>query len=462
MIEIFRDYDIRAVADKELTDDLVSLIGKAFGSYLLNHGGATIVLGKDNRISSDRISETLITSLLSTGCNVINLGNTTTPIVCYAMQCLYGIDSNVMVTGSHNPAEYNGIKLQIGKEPFFGNELKSLETIILNKDFRIGNGSYSEVDIHPVYVKDIREQIQISRNIKVVLDCGSGNTCLIAPKLINDLGCEVVPLFCSSNGRFPGHHPNPAIKENMTYVVDAVQKTNSDIGIGFDGDGNRIGIIDDKGNYVSPDLILSLLAKSTLEELGPQIIVCEVKTSQVLEDVVSRYGGDVIMSKVGYPYLLHEMFTNNATIAGELTGHICINNPPFQYGDAIYVACKIIELVSKKQVPLSSLLSELPTYYSSNEIRIPCPNTKRMLVLEKAKEYFAKDYKLLLIDGIRVNFNNYGWALIRTSNTEPVISIRFEAKTTSDFERIRDILLLFFCKAELFVDPKAFDHNHNI
>jgi phosphomannomutase/phosphoglucomutase len=437
---IFREYDIRARAEEELTDEIVYQIGSAFGTYLSNQERRHVVLGRDNRLSSERIAGALTDGILSTGCDVIDVGETTTPVLCFSIAYLQ-VDGGVMVTGSHNPPEFNGIKLQVGERPLYGQTLRNLVQIIESSRFAQGNGSLSTQDVLPLYFKRVKERIGLQRPLKVVVDCGNGNTSLIAPRLFRDLGCDVIPLYCENDGRFPHHHPDPAVPDNLRDLMEEVKRRRADVGIAYDGDGNRIGVVDDTGCIISPDILLGLLARDILRQRGPVKIVCEVKASQALIEDVEKRGGTVVMCKVGYPFLLETMFTENAALAGELTGHICYNEGLFAFGDAVFVSCRLLELLSRTSRSVSQLLSDFPQYFSTPELRIPCSDDRKLEVVQEVRRYFGKRYKALTIDGIRIFLGNQSWALIRASNTEPVLSVRFEAKTESDLEHVKSIVV---------------------
>lgn len=436
---ILRDYDIRALAEEELTSDVVCQIGRAFGTHLIAQGSRRVVLGRDNRLSSERIAKVLSESILSTGCDVIDIGETATPLLCFSIAHLQ-VDGGAMVTGSHNPPEFNGIKLQVGDRPLYGECLKNLARIIDSGRFARGSGSLAATNVIPDYFRKVKERIHVARRLRLVIDCGNGSTCIIAPPLLKELGCEVIPLYCESDGTFPHHHPDPAVATNLKDLTEEVKRTRADIGIAYDGDGNRIGVVDDKGCIVSPDILLGLLARDIISQRGPIKVVCDVKTSQAVVDDVENHGGTVVMCKAGYPFVLEKMFAVGAALAGELPGHICFNEELFAFGDAVYVSCRLIQLLSQTPHTLSELLSDFPSYFSTPEIRIPCPDDRKFQLVQELQRYFGERYRTLNIDGIRVLFDNQSWALVRASNTEPALSLRFEARSRSDLESARSIV----------------------
>lgn len=345
-----------------------------------------------------------------------------------------------MVTGSHNPPEFNGIKLQVGDRPLYGEHLKSLLSIIDSGRFATGIGRLSGANVIPDYFRQVKERIHVVRTLRVVMDCGNGSTCIIAPLLLKELGCEVIPLYCESDGTFPHHHPDPAVARNLKDLTEEVKRTRADVGIAYDGDGNRIGVVDDKGRIVSPDIILGLLARAIMSQRGPVKVVCDVKTSQAVVDDIEKHGGTVVMCKAGYPFVLEKMFAVSAALAGELPGHICFNEDLFAFGDAVYVSCRLIQLLSETPHSLSKMLSDFPVYFSTPEIRISCPDDRKFQVVQRLQRYFGERYRTLTTDGIRVTFDNQSWALVRASNTEPALSLRFEAKSRSDLENARSVV----------------------
>jgi len=439
---IFREYDIRALADIELNNIVVEMIGKAFGTYLLRLKKNSIVMGLDNRLSSPRIFCMLKKGILSTGCNIIEIGETTTPVLSYALFHL-NAHASAMVTGSHTPAEYNGIKFQIDKRPLSGKALFHLFEMASEKDFILDTdtGKVSTFNITEDYIRFVESKIFISKSMKVVIDCGNGCAGKYILNILRELGCETIPLYCESDGRFPNHHPDPAVAQNLQDLCNEVRRVNADVGIAFDGDGNRIGVVDEEGIIVSPDILLGLFGREINNNKGTVTIVCDVKVSQGLLDDVERYGGTVKMSQTGYPFILQKIFEVNADIGGELTGHICFNEGTFVFGDAIFVACRLVELLSRTHLHLSELLADFSHYISSPEIRLPCSDQLKFEVVDKISRYFSQRYKYISIDGIRVLFDNGGWALIRASNTEPKISLRIEAKNIVDLLSIRTILI---------------------
>lgn len=439
-LRIFREYDIRALAEEELTDEVVYQIGRAFGTYLIDQRKSRIALGRDNRLSSERITRILTDGILSTGCNIVNIGETTTPILCFSIAFLR-VDGSVMVTGSHNSAEFNGIKLQIGNTPLFGQALKGLSKIIESNHFAQGKGRLSTQNVVPYYIQRIKERICLKRPLRVVVDCGNGNTGVLAPDLFRELGCDVIALYCDSDGRFPNHLPNPAVSSNLKDLIEEVKRKKADIGVAFDGDGNRIGVVDEMGRIISPDIVLGLLARDVLKQRGAVKVVCDIKASQALVEDVEKHGGTVVVCRTGYPFILEKMFSEKAALAGELTGHICFNEDPFVFGDAIFVSCQIFQLLSRTAAPLSQLFSNFPKYFSTPEFRIPCSDELKFEVVQRLQQYFSERYNALTVDGIKAFFDNQGWVLIRASNTEPVLSVRFEANTQDDLENIKFLVI---------------------
>jgi phosphomannomutase / phosphoglucomutase len=442
---IFRDYDIRALAEEDLTDDHVARIGLAFGTHLIQQGKRSVVLGRDNRLSSVRIARTLSDAILSTGCDVIDVGETATPILCFAVIHLRA-GAGAMVTGSHNPPEYNGIKLQIGDRPLHGAPLRELAGVAEAGPFARGQGRLIPLDVLPDYVARVKERVSLDRPLKVVVDCGNGNTGMIALPLFRDLGCEVVPLYCESDGSFPNHHPDPAVAANLRDLCAEVVRTGADLGVAYDGDGNRLGVVDERGEIVPADIVLGLLAGDVIEREGPVKVVCDVKTSQALMDYVESRGGTVLMCRAGYPFILEMMFREGAAIAGELPGHFCFNDELFAFGDAVYVSCRLAQLLARAGGTLSRLLADFAPYFSTPEHRIACPDARKFAAVEEVRRHFAGRYEMLDIDGVRVSFGR-GWALIRASNTEPALSVRLEAASAEELEAVKATVRLALRRA---------------
>jgi phosphomannomutase/phosphoglucomutase len=341
-----------------------------------------------------------------------------------------------MVTASHNPAEFNGLKLQIGPYPLAGEALQHVERLIAKNQYETGRGSMEKRDVLAQYAECIRDRLHVNRRLKVVVDGGNGSAGLLARQLMEDLGCEVVPLYCEPDGSFPNHEPDPTVDGNVTELKATVVQEAADIGIGFDGDGDRLGVVDERGVMVPTDKYVALLAREFLAR-GPAKVVLDVRCSQSLIDDIAGRGGIPLMSRCGNAYILQKMRQENAALGVELSGHVFFNDPPLNFDDALLAAGKLVEYLSGVEQPLSEVLEELPRYYTSPEWRIPCAETEKFSIVEAIKESFIQTHEVIDIDGARIGFDG-GWALVRASNTQPVLSVRMEGRTEDDLRRIQD------------------------
>lgn len=433
---VFKEYDIRGVADADLTTSAIEIIGKAFGTYIQRSTGRNkVVVGQDVRLSSERFFSAVTKGLLSTGCEVIDVGVVPTPALSFALDSAFA-DGAVMVTASHNPAEFNGLKLQVGPYPLAGEALQHVERLIAKNQYEIGKGFIEGMDVLPMYMDCIRERIRLHRRLKVVVDGGNGTAGLLGSQLLGDLGCEVVPLYCEPDGRFPNHEPDPLVEDNIHDLKAMVLKESADMGIGFDGDGDRLGVVDQRGVMVLPDKYVALLAREFLAS-GLAKVVLDVRCSQALIDDIVNHGGVPLMTRCGNAYILQKMRQENAVLGVELSGHVFFNDPPLNFDDALFAACKLAEYLSKTDKTLSELIQELPEYYSSPEMRIPCPDIQKFGIVEAIKESFIETHEIIDIDGARIKFEG-GWALVRASNTQPMLSVRVEGRTEEELRRIQE------------------------
>ncbi len=433
---VFKEYDIRGVADADLTTGAIETIGKAFGTYIQRSTGRNkVVVGRDVRLSSERFFSAVTKGLLSTGCQVVDVGVVPTPALSFALDSAFA-DGAVMVTASHNPPEFNGLKLQVGPYPLAGEALQHVERLIAKNQFEGGKGSMEEMNVIPAYMDCIRGRIRVNRRLKVVVDGGNGTAGLLGSGLMEDLGCDVVSLYCEPDGRFPNHAPDPLVEENIRDLKATVLKESADFGIGFDGDGDRLGVVDERGATVLPDKYVALLAREFLVG-GPAKVVLDVRCSQALIDDIVGHGGIPFMTRCGNAYILQKMRQENAALGVELSGHIFFNDPPLNFDDALFAAGKLAEYLSKMDKPLSELVQELPRYYSSPEMRIPCADTQKFGIVEMIKESFIESHEVIDIDGARVKFEG-GWALVRASNTQPMLSVRVEGRTEEDLREIQE------------------------
>jgi len=436
--QIFREYDIRGVVNKDLTPDIVRKIGQGFGTLMTRSGRRDLVVGRDGRLSSKDFAEALIEGLISTGCNVVDIGLCPTPVYYFSIFHL-DKDGGMMVTGSHNPPEFNGFKVSVGKSTIFGKEIQNLRELIEKGKFVTGKGDVSEMEIVQPYQDYIRKNIHAGKGMRVVIDAGNGTAGVVAGPLLRDLGCEVEELYCEVDGRFPNHFPDPTIPGNLKDLIERVKKTRADVGMGYDGDGDRIGVVDEQGNIIWGDQLMILFSREILKRKKGSAFVAEVKCSQNLFDDIEKHGGKATMWKTGHSLIKERMKEEKAALGGEMSGHIFFADRYFGYDDAIYASCRLIELLSGKDQKLSQLLNDVPKTFITPEIRVDCPDEIKFKVVEKVKEMLSKDNPIIDVDGVRVKFED-GWGLVRPSNTQPVLVLRFEALTEKRLQEIRKLV----------------------
>ncbi len=436
--QIYREYDIRGMVDKDLTSDIVRRLGQGFGTHMSKLGRIKLAVGRDGRLSSKAYSETLIQGLISTGCDVVDLGLCPTPVYYFSIFHL-DKDGGMMVTGSHNPPEFNGFKVSVEKSTIFGEEIQNLGRLIERGKFITGKGNLSDIEIIRPYQDYIKKNIRLEKKMKVVIDAGNGTAGVVAGPILRDLGCEVEELYCEVDGRFPNHFPDPTIPANLKDLIDRVKKLRADVGIGYDGDADRIGVVDDRGNIIWGDQLMILFAREILKYKKGATFVAEVKCSQNLFIDIEKHGGKAIMWKTGHSLIKEKMKEEKAVLGGEMSGHIFFADRYFGYDDAIYASCRLIELLSKTDKKLSQLLEDVPKTFITPEIRIDCPDEIKFKVVEKVKEDLRKDYTIIDIDGVRVKFND-GWGLVRASNTQPALILRFEALTEKRLKEIKKLV----------------------
>ncbi len=435
---IFREYDIRGDAQNDLDDQTVKALAVGFGSKLIRSGGKTVTVGRDVRLSSPRISETFIAGLASTGLEIIDLGVVPTPLLYFAIAHLQ-IDGGVMITGSHNPPEFNGFKLCVGRDSIFGEEIQELYRQIETGSFESGQGSIRTYDIFPEYRSYLKANIVIDEPIRLVMDCGNGCGGLVAPELFQDMGCLVDVLYGEPDGNFPNHHPDPTVAANLDDLIHRTKSIGYDLGIAYDGDADRIGVVDDMGKILWGDQLLIIFSRAILKKNPGASIIGEVKCSQNLYNDIKDKGGNPIMWKTGHSLIKKKMRDENALLAGEMSGHIFFNDRYFGFDDAIYATGRLLEILCAEARPLSHLLWGLPPVYSTPEIRIDCPDEIKFDLVARAVQYFKSEYKVVDVDGVRVIFDD-GWGLIRASNTQPVIVMRFEANSENRLQEIKSLM----------------------
>jgi phosphomannomutase/phosphoglucomutase len=432
---IFREYDIRGVVAADLVPETVENLGRAVGTHLLRSGASELVLGRDCRLSSDSLRDSLVQGLLSTGMNVVDIGVCHTPLVYFSLFHL-GLNGGVMITGSHNPPECNGFKICRGKSTIHGEEIQQLKNLILAKDFEKGEGRLRYESVLAAYWERIAADVGIARPLKVVVDAGNGTGGRAAAPLFKRMGCDVIELFCDMDGNFPNHHPDPTVPAFMQTLIATVKAEKADIGIAFDGDGDRIGAVDEQGAIIWGDQLLIIYAREILKELPGATIISEVKASQSLYNDIASRGGRAIMWKTGHSLIKAKMREENAVLAGEMSGHMFFAHRYFGFDDAVYAAARLLEILSKTAAPASSLLADVPRTYTTPEIRVDCPDEKKFPLIEAVRDIFRKKYDVIDIDGARILMPG-GWGLVRASNTQPVLVLRFEADSPQRLEAIR-------------------------
>ena len=433
--EIFRQYDIRGKVDKDLTPDTVELLGKGIGTYFRQNKRRDIALGRDCRLSSPVFSEALSRGLLSTGCHITDLGIIPTPLLYFAIY-YKKIEAGVIITGSHNPPEYNGFKIMLGEETLYGKTIQDIFTIIQNKNFvEEVSTNKKNYNIIPEYQDFLLKNIKLNKKLKVVVDAGNGTAGVIAVPIFKKLGCDVIELYCEMDGNFPNHHPDPTLPEALEDLINKVIESKADLGVAYDGDGDRIGAIDDKGNIIWGDQLMIFFSRDILFSNPGSSIISEVKASKVLYDEIKRLGGRPIMWKTGHSLIKKKIKEEKALLAGEMSGHIFFADRFFGFDDAIYSSARLLELLSLSEKKLSQMLSELPKTYHTPEIRIYASEAVKFKIVEEVKKELSQKYPIIDIDGVRAIFPQ-GWGLVRASNTQEILVLRFEGDTKDALETI--------------------------
>lgn len=472
---IFRAYDIRGIAHKpapstdyglqttvsspDLTPETAELIGKGAGTYLRTHhlrapgtgpnipNILNIIVGGDNRLSTPELKAAYIQGLLSTGCNVTDIGLASSPLLYYAV-CKLKADGGTSITASHNPKQYNGVKL-IGPmaHAICGDQLQEILHIIEESAFKTGKGTYEKRDdLFELYVADLQKIISIpsigpgKRPLKVVVDAGNGITGKFAPDLFRAFGCDVTELYCELDGNFPNHEANPEDEENLKDLIAHMKTGKYDMGIGFDGDGDRIGIIDEKGRHYAADLHLLLLAKDLLTRQPGAKIVFDVKASQIVPTLIRKHGGEPIMAKTGHSFIEQAMHKHGALLAGEVSGHLFFAENYYGFDDAFFAALKTLSILAHSDKPLSEHFADLPKTHATPEIKVPCPDDRKFAVVDALRDHFTEQYDCITLDGVRIVFDQTTWGIIRCSNTTPNITMRFEALTPERLTEVMDIV----------------------
>ena len=436
---IFRKYDIRGIVETDFTADVVTDLGRAFGTYVLRSGGTKVSISGDIRLTTPRLIKNFSDGLVDTGIVVLDMGIVPTPTNYFSMYDL-DIDGAVQITGSHNPPEFNGFKISYKKGAFYGDQIQDLKNIIETKNFEKGVGKVEKIDIMNSYLSMLKGKIKLDRQMKVAIDCGNAAACLTAPKVFKELGIDIKEIYCDVDGSFPNHHPDPTEDKNLEDLIKEVKQNNYDFGVAYDGDADRVVAVDEKGGIIRSDILMALFLPEIIKNKG-DAIVYDVKCSQALEDMIIKYGGKPVMWKTGHSLIKDKMKELDVKFAGEMSGHIFFADDFYGFDDAIYVSLRLAQLLSKTERKLSHIVSEIPEYFSTPEMRIECKDDEeKFKISKKADEYFSSNYNCSTIDGVRIKYDD-GWALVRASNTQPVIVCRFEAKTIERMEIIKKEIL---------------------
>lgn len=448
---IFREYDIRGVVGRDLTDESVYDLARAIGTFFNRNGARRVSLGRDARESSPLFRDLMARGFNESGLDVVDVGMVPTPMLYYTL-FTQGVDAGVMITGSHNPPNENGFKVCLGKSTIFGGQISEIKEIAFAGDFAQGSGTVEERDILTEYCNYIAANVQLGpRRLKVVVDGGNGMGGMVGAPLYRAMGCEVIDLFCEPDSRFPNHHPDPTVVENMRFAIDAVAEHAADLAIAYDGDGDRIGVVDEQGRVIWGDQLMIIFARAILQKQPGAKFIAEVKCSQVLFDDIRAHGGEALMWKVGHSLIKSKMKEIGAQMAGEMSGHLFFADRYFGYDDAVYAGARLLEILSHTDQPLSSLLADVPATVFTPEIRLDCPDEKKFAVVRTLTEEFKRTHDVVDIDGARIGFA-HGWALVRGSNTQPVIVMRFEADTQKHLDEMRRLLE---GKAQRLIDASA-------
>lgn len=437
---VFREYDIRGKVPSDLNEETVYELGLSIGTYYQNHGAKKISLGRDCRLSSPCLRDSLLKGLTESGMHVTDIGMVPTPLLYFSLFHL-DLHGGVQITGSHNPPEFNGFKVCLGKATIFGKEIQEIRNIAESGRVANGAGKVEQEDVAVPYVEHILKGIRRGpAQKKVIVDAGNGVGGLVAPQLYERMGVEVVRLFCEPDGTFPHHHPDPTIPEYLTHLREKLSETKADLGIAFDGDADRIGVVSDQGRIIWGDQLMIIFSRELLKTNPGAKIIGEVKCSQVLYDDIASHGGKGIMWKAGHSLIKGKMKEEGALLAGEMSGHLFFADRYFGYDDAIYAGARLLEILALNKKKMADLLADVPVPVNTPEIRLDCPDERKFEVVSRLAAEFKKEYQVIDVDGARVLFDG-GWGLIRSSNTQPVLVLRFEAKDHQKLEEIRRVFM---------------------
>ncbi|HLW47022.1 MAG TPA: phosphomannomutase/phosphoglucomutase [bacterium] len=437
--QIFREYDIRGVVGRDLDADAAGMIARAFGVYLRRAGVRRAVIGHDNRVSSVELYTAATRGLTAAGCDVIGIGLAITPMLYFAVHH-FEVPGGMMVTASHNPPEFNGFKLCLGPGTLFGAQIQDVRMLTQAATEAATPGTTEDRAVFPAYRQALVERIRLGpKRLRVALDCGNGTAGAFAPEIFRAWGCDVLPLYCDLDPSFPHHHPDPVAPENLTDLIRLVRDSGADVGIGLDGDGDRIGVVDDRGAILWGDLLMALFWREVLAAHPGALALVEVKCSQALIDEIRRLGGRPEFTRTGHSLIKARMRETGAVFAGEMSGHMFFADEYYGFDDAVYAAGRLLRMLARTGTPLSALTAEIPRYHATPEIRVACPDDRKFQVVEALTREFRAKYQVIDVDGARVVFPD-GWALVRASNTQPVLVVRAEGTTPEALERAKGIL----------------------
>jgi phosphomannomutase/phosphoglucomutase len=436
---IFREYDVRGVVNKDLTEEFAHLLGRAYGTMMRRTGYEKVAIGYDVRPSSPQFARAMTDGIMSTGVDVVDLGLVPTSGLYWALWNL-DVEGGVMITGSHNPPEFNGFKIAVGHATIYGEAIQNLREIIQADDFESGEGTRTEADVLSDYVADMRQRLgTVARPIKVVADCGNGCASLTAG-LLEEIGAQVTHLYCEPDGTFPNHHPDPTLPASLVDLIAKVKETGAELGLAFDGDADRLGVVDTQGNIIWGDHLLILYSREILAKQPGAPIIFEVKCSQALVEEIERAGGEPIMYRTGHSLIKEKMKATGAPLAGEMSGHLFFADEYYGYDDAVYAAARLLRYLAAGDKTIEQMLADVPHFDSTPEIRVDCPDDEKFEAVDRMVKFFKQKYDVIDVDGVRILFGD-GWGLVRASNTQPVLVLRFEAKTPQRLEAIKQEVL---------------------
>ncbi len=434
--EIFRACDIRGVVGKTLTPEVAYLLGLSFGTLALQKNQSQVVVGRDGRHSGAWLSESLCQGLMASGCDVIDVGQVPTPVVYFATHAL-NTATGIMITGSHNPPDYNGFKMMLAGDTLAEKDVEALYHCIQTEQFAKGHGQLLKKEMVDDYIARIQQDVKVKRRLKVAIDCGSGVVGCLAERFFKTLGCDVVPLYCEVDGDFPYHHPDPGQPDNLQDLIKTVMKEGCDVGLAFDGDGDRLGVVTNKGEIIWPDRVMMLFAADLLQRVPHSKIIFDVKCSKLLAMRIQQLGGEPIMYKTGHALIKREMKRTQAALSGEMSGHFFFKERWYGFDDACYAAARLLEIISHQDKALDQLFSDIPNSVNTPEINIAIAEEKKFHFIDALKEQHGfENAKLITIDGLRAEFKD-GWGLVRASNTTPCLVLRFEADNEAALKRVQ-------------------------